>query len=52
MKIPFVHNSYQTPGGEDQIFVRETDLSRCHGYRVLPYQCIPAVQTITVGAGE
>jgi hypothetical protein len=51
MKIPLVHNSYQMPGGEGQIFAQETVL-RSHGHQVLPYQSIPAVQTITVGAGE
>jgi len=52
MKIPLVHNSYQTPGGKDQVFAQETDLLRCRGRQVLLDQSIPAVQTITVGAGE
>jgi glycosyltransferase involved in cell wall biosynthesis len=38
MKILSVHNSYQTPGGEDQVFAQEADLLRCHGHRVLLYQ--------------
>jgi hypothetical protein len=52
MKIPLVHNSYQTPGDEDLVFAQETDLPRCRGHRVLPYQTLPAPQTITEGAGE
>jgi hypothetical protein len=52
MKIPLVHNSYQTPGGKDQIFAQETDLLRSHGHQVLPYQSIPAVQTVTVGTRQ
>jgi hypothetical protein len=52
MKTPLVHNSYQTPGGEDQVLAQETDLLRSHGHQVLPYLSIPAVQTITVGAGQ
>jgi glycosyltransferase involved in cell wall biosynthesis len=38
MKILSVHNSYQTPGGEDQVFAQEVDLLRSHGHRVLLYQ--------------
>ena len=38
MKILSVHNSYQTPGGEDQVFAQETDLLRSHGHQVLLYQ--------------
>jgi glycosyltransferase involved in cell wall biosynthesis len=38
MKILSVHNSYQTPGGEDQVFAQETDLLRGHGHQVLLYQ--------------
>jgi glycosyltransferase involved in cell wall biosynthesis len=38
MKILAVHNSYQKPGGEDQVFAQETDLLRSHGHRVLLYQ--------------
>jgi hypothetical protein len=52
MKIPLVHNSCQTPRGENQIFAQETGPLRCRGQQVLSYQTIPAVQTITVGAGE
>ena len=35
MKILSVHNSYQTPGGEDQVFAQETELLRAHGHQVL-----------------
>lgn len=38
MKILSVHNSYQKPGGEDQVFAEEADLLRSHGHQVLPYQ--------------
>ena len=38
MKILSVHNSYQTPGGEDQVFAQEADLLRSHGHQVLLYQ--------------
>jgi glycosyltransferase involved in cell wall biosynthesis len=38
MKILAVHNSYQKPGGEDQVFAQETDLLRSRGHRVLLYQ--------------
>jgi glycosyltransferase involved in cell wall biosynthesis len=37
MKILSVHNSYQTPGGEDQVFAQETDLLRSHGHQVVPF---------------
>jgi len=37
MKILSVHNSYQNPGGEDQVFAQETDLLRSHGHQVLVY---------------
>ena len=37
MKILSVHNSYQTPGGEDQVFAQEADLLRAHGHKVLLY---------------
>jgi glycosyltransferase involved in cell wall biosynthesis len=37
MKILSVHNSYQTPGGEDQVFAQEADLLRTHGHKVLLY---------------
>jgi hypothetical protein len=52
MKIPLVHNSYQTSEGKDQAFAEETDLLRCHGHQIFLYQGIPAIQTTTVGAGE
>jgi glycosyltransferase involved in cell wall biosynthesis len=38
MKILSVHNSYQKPGGEDQVFAQEADLLRSHGHQVLLYQ--------------
>ena len=38
MKILSVHNSYQMPGGEDQVFAQEADLLRSHGHQVLLYQ--------------
>jgi glycosyltransferase involved in cell wall biosynthesis len=38
MKILLVHNSYQLPGGEDQVFAQEADLLRAHGHQVLLYQ--------------
>ncbi len=37
MKILAVHNSYQTPGGEDQVFAEEADLLRSHGHQVVLY---------------
>lgn len=38
MKILSIHNSYQQPGGEDQVFAQEADLLRSHGHRVSIYQ--------------
>jgi glycosyltransferase involved in cell wall biosynthesis len=38
MKILSVHNSYQLPGGEDQVFAQEADLLRGRGHQVLLYQ--------------
>ena len=38
MKILSVHNSYQLPGGEDQVFAQEADLLRSHGHEVVLYQ--------------
>jgi glycosyltransferase involved in cell wall biosynthesis len=38
MKILSVHNSYQLPGGEDQVFAQEADLLRSRGHEVLLYQ--------------
>ncbi len=38
MKVLLVHNSYQHPGGEDQVFAQEADLLRSHGHEVLLYQ--------------
>ncbi len=37
MKILSVHNSYQTPGGEDHVFAEEADLLRSHGHQVVLY---------------
>jgi glycosyltransferase involved in cell wall biosynthesis len=38
MKILSVHNTYQKPGGEDQVFAQEAELLRSHGHQVLLYQ--------------
>jgi glycosyltransferase involved in cell wall biosynthesis len=38
MKILLVHNSYQQPGGEDQVFAQEADLLLSHGHEVVLYQ--------------
>jgi glycosyltransferase involved in cell wall biosynthesis len=38
MKILSVHNSYQKPGGEDQVFAQEAELLRAHGHEVLLFQ--------------
>src|ERR1700722_6230004 len=38
MKILSVHNLYQQPGGEDQVFAQEADLLRSHGHQVALYQ--------------
>ncbi len=38
MKILSVHNTYQKPGGEDQVFAQETELLRLHGHQVVLYQ--------------
>jgi glycosyltransferase involved in cell wall biosynthesis len=38
MKILSVHNTYQKPGGEDQVFPQEAELLRAHGHQVLLYQ--------------
>jgi glycosyltransferase involved in cell wall biosynthesis len=38
MKILLVHNSYQLPGGEDQVFAQETELLRGRGHQVVLYQ--------------
>jgi glycosyltransferase involved in cell wall biosynthesis len=37
MKILSVHNSYQTPGGEDQVFAQEAELLRSRGHQVLQF---------------
>jgi glycosyltransferase involved in cell wall biosynthesis len=38
MKILLVHNFYQLPGGEDQVFAQEAELLRARGHQVLVYQ--------------
>jgi glycosyltransferase involved in cell wall biosynthesis len=38
MKILLVHNSYQLPGGEDQVFAQETELLRGRGHQVVLYR--------------
>jgi glycosyltransferase involved in cell wall biosynthesis len=38
MKILLIHNSYQQPGGEDQVFAQEADLLRAHGHQIFLYQ--------------
>lgn len=38
MKILSVHNSYQLPGGEDQVFAQEAELLRAHGHQVFLYR--------------
>ena len=35
MKILSVHNSYQLPGGEDQVFAQEAELLRSRGHQVI-----------------
>lgn len=37
MKVLVVHNSYQQPGGEDQVFESEVALLALHGHKVLRY---------------
>jgi glycosyltransferase involved in cell wall biosynthesis len=37
MKVVQVHNYYQQPGGEDQVFAAETALLESHGQQVLRY---------------
>lgn len=37
MRILFVHNYYQQPGGEDGVFADEAELLRAHGHGVLRY---------------
>jgi glycosyltransferase involved in cell wall biosynthesis len=38
MKILAVHNRYQQPGGEDQVFLAETTLLESYGHHVLRYE--------------
>jgi glycosyltransferase involved in cell wall biosynthesis len=37
MKLLLAHNRYRQPGGEDEVFLRETDLLRAAGHEVLQY---------------
>ena len=37
MKLILVHNYYQQPGGEDQVFASESELLKAHGHQVLHY---------------
>ncbi len=37
MKLLLVHNSYQQPGGEDQVFSSECELLTSHGHEVARY---------------
>ncbi len=37
MKILLVHNSYQSAGGEDQVYATERALLRVHGHEVVEY---------------
>lgn len=37
MKLLLVHNHYQQPGGEDQVFAAEGQLLEAHGHQVLRY---------------
>jgi glycosyltransferase involved in cell wall biosynthesis len=38
MKILLVHNAYQMPGGEDQVFAQEAELLRGRGNQVVVYR--------------
>jgi glycosyltransferase involved in cell wall biosynthesis len=38
MKILLVHNFYQLPGGEDQVFAQEAELLRSRGHQVVLYR--------------
>src|ERR1700761_8073609 len=38
MKVLSVHNSYQKPGGEDQVFAQEAALLRSYGHEVVLFQ--------------
>jgi len=37
MRVLLLHNHYQQPGGEDQVFAAEGDLLESYGHRVLRY---------------
>ena len=37
MNILMVHNYYQQPGGEDQVFASESSMLERHGCRVFRY---------------
>ena len=56
MKILVVHNKYQQPGGEDEVFRRETDLLRAKGHSVIEYardnreiEHYPLLRKLTLG---
>jgi hypothetical protein len=52
MKIFCLHNSYDAPTIEEQVFGQEIDPLRCRRYQVLLCQGAPAVETMTAGAGR
>ena len=37
MKLLLVHNRYRQPGGEDEVFLRQSELLRSAGHEVLEY---------------
>ena len=37
MRILVVHNYYQEPGGEDEVFAAETELLKGHGHSVTAF---------------
>ena len=38
MKVLVVHNYYQQAGGEDRVFLEETDLLEANGHQVVRYE--------------
>jgi hypothetical protein len=50
MKIFCLHNSYDAPTIEEQVFGHEIDQLRRHRHQVLLCQGTPAVETMTAGA--
>lgn len=38
LKVMVVHNRYQQPGGEDQVFTSEADLLEANGHQVIRYE--------------